>query len=172
MIEKALLEYLQPVLQKNTQLFSLSCPEWILSKKRFLLGKEYVFSIMLVLHTDLIPMEMLFQELDKLFKEIGLNPKCQKKIQWFVLSSRGGIYLYESIAVKEHKKNKKMRNRFIIINTENASVSFGPGHKKNTTASQKLFSLIQNSRFFRREEWLSKMFDFFSICEDTIVHER
>ncbi len=106
MIEKALLEYLQPVLQKNTQLFSLSCPEWILSKKRFLLGKEYVFSIMLVLHTDLIPMEMLFQELDSLFEEIGLNPKIQKKIQWFVLSSRGGIYLYESIAVKEHKKNK------------------------------------------------------------------
>ena len=89
-----------------------------------------------------------------------------------MLSPRGGIYLYESIAIKEHKKNKKMRNRFIIINTENASVSFGPGHKKNTTASQKLFSLIQNSRFFRREEWLSKMFDFFSICEDTIVHER
>ena len=86
MIEKALLEYLQPVLQKNTQLFSLSCPEWILSKKRFLLGKEYVFSIMLVLHTDLIPMEMLFQELDKLFKEIGLNPKCQKNTMVCALS--------------------------------------------------------------------------------------
>lgn len=172
MIEKALLEYLQPVLQKNTQLFSLSCPEWILSKKRFLLGKEYVFSIMLVLHTDLIPMEILFQELDSLFKEIGLDPKLKKKIKWFVLSPRGGIYLYETIATKAHKKYKKMHNRFVVINTEAASLSFGPGHTKNAGFSQVLFSLIQNSRFYRREEWLEKMFDFFRLCEHTIVHER
>lgn len=168
MIENALKEYLSPSILKKTALFSLYCPEWILQKKSFFQKKHYAFSIVLSLHGALIPTELIFQNLESIFDEIGLNASIAKKISWFVLSPKGGIYLYETIATKEHRKYKNLRNSFIIVNTESASISFGPGHTKNPLASQMLFSLLQNSRFFKKEEWLGKMFDFFTFCEHTV----
>lgn len=169
MIENALLAYIENYIEKKNPLYTLYCPEWIRTKTSLFWKKYFNFSIVLTLHTDLIPMEKIFQELEVLFQELRLNPKIPKKISWFVLSPRGGIYLYETIATKAHKNYKKMHNRFVVINTEAASLSFGPGHTKNAGFSQVLFSLIQNSRFYRREEWLEKMFDFFRLCEHTIL---
>lgn len=66
---------------------------------------------------------------------------------WLVLSDRGGVYLYEALAQKEHLRCSGMTNRFLVINTEDGSFSFGPGHILNREYSetmQDLLSRIKN----------------------------
>lgn len=75
---------------------------------------------------------------------------------WIVCSERGGIYLFEAISTKENRKYKSMRNKFLILNTEDGTVSFGPGHIENQGHTNMMKFLIDNHREMAEATWNSE----------------
>lgn len=75
---------------------------------------------------------------------------------WIVCSERGGIYLYEAIATKENRKYRAMRSKFLILNTEDGTVSFGPGHIENQGHTNMMKFLIDNQREMAEATWNSE----------------
>ncbi len=72
---------------------------------------------------------------------------------WLVCSDRGGIYLYEAIATKENARSIPFRNGFVIINSGDGTVSFGPGHEKNGRFSRRMADLLDSYRSLPLGEW-------------------
>ncbi len=83
------------------------------------------------------------------------------RCNWFVCSESGGIYLYEAIAVKEHIRGKNMINRFVVVNSINGTVSFGPGHLENAPYSRRLADVLGQCRATPPDLWKRRMFDIF-----------
>ncbi len=124
--------------------------------------KKPLVRIIIDLKNTTVPWEAMIKNVQvHLAQEKGTSLTCL----WYVCSSHGGIYLYETFATKETKKIGMLRNLFIIFNTDNGTVSFGPGHKYNNSFSQRLGSMLASSRFFTREKWLQHMFDIFALCD-------
>lgn len=162
MLVKALEEYLS-----NSTSYSLqNCTLYVSTyerKKTFLFKEKIGVRIIADLKGTIVPFEQMIDIITNHLKVHGIQ--CIVDCIWFICSSQGGIYLYETIAEKEHLKTGILRNKFIIMNTENGTTSFGPGHKNNKIVSQRLFQLLGNSRLFTREKWLEQMFDVFKLCE-------
>lgn len=84
---------------------------------------------------------------------------------WIVLSARGGIYLYEALAQKEYIRCSGMRNRFLVINSEDGSFSFGPGHILNREYSETMQDLLSRMKNIPPALFLRK---FSSIMESSL----
>lgn len=109
--------------------------------------------------------EIAFQEVaDRIISAVGdtLPGKAGKfRCNWFVCSESGGIYLYEAIAVRDHNRYKNMINRFVVVNSINGTVSFGPGHLENKPFSGMIAELLAEYRMIPREIWQRRLFDLF-----------
>lgn len=73
--------------------------------------------------------------------------------RWIVCSDRGGIYLFEAIASKENIAYKNLKSRFVIVNSMDGTISFGPGHILNARYSDQLREMIEYSRTQSRGKW-------------------
>lgn len=109
--------------------------------------------------------EIAFREAaDRILSAVGdalPGKKGRIRCNWFVCSESGGIYLYEAIAVKDHTRFKNMINRFVVVNSINGTVSFGPGHIENTPYSRRLAEVLGQCRTTPRDLWERRMFDIF-----------
>jgi hypothetical protein len=162
---KALEEYM-----KNSTVYSHSEYDLYISDVVFfnkgLLSKNIpLVRIVIDLKNTTVPWESM---IDSVQLHLEQAKKKYKKIfcLWYICSSHGGIYLYETFASKETKKIGKLRNSFIIFNTDNGTVSLGPGHKHNKIFTERLAAMLRSSRFFTREKWLENMFDIFLLCDN------
>jgi len=91
------------------------------------------------------------------------------RADWFILSDRGGIYLYEEIGKRENERYRAMRNRFVVMNSIDGTVSFGPGHPHNTQITEKMRALLQVQRALPEEIWLAEMFKVFGLCRNILA---
>lgn len=91
------------------------------------------------------------------------------RADWFILSDRGGIYLFEEIAKKENARYRVMRNRFVVMNSCDGTVSFGPGHRENMQVTEKTRSLLQMQRALPEEIWLAETFKIFDSCRGILA---
>lgn len=65
------------------------------------------------------------------------------RVSWLVCSPSGGIYLYELLDAPAFRKRGRTRNRFIVLNTCDGTVSFGPGNALNRPFSERLREFIE-----------------------------
>ena len=173
MITTAIKEYFNCKTSLLTERYELKIKTVIESKKLFGLASFCEINVLVILHTNEIP----FREIaDAVVKQINgsdtleIARKARKPLKtvtslnWFVCSDKGGIYLYEALATKENIHYAKMKNRFIVINTENGTISLGPGHPKNAILSDTMRSLIERFRIMQRDVWLNDVFLVFDAC--------
>lgn len=64
---------------------------------------------------------------------------------WLVSSPSGGIYLYELFDTPNNRRRGLMRNRFIVLNTCDGTVSFGPGNELNRPFSDRMREFIERA---------------------------
>jgi hypothetical protein len=72
---------------------------------------------------------------------------------WLIASDHGGIYLHEAIDTKENRRQASLSSRFIVMNTGDGTVSFGPGHRDNGPASDRMRRLIGEYNAIPRDQW-------------------
>ena len=72
---------------------------------------------------------------------------------WLIASDHGGIYLHEAIDTKENRRLKSLSSRFVVMNTGDGAVSFGPGHRDNGAASETMRRLIGEYNAMARDRW-------------------
>lgn len=85
---------------------------------------------------------------------------------WMVLSDHGGIYLYEALALKEQVRCSGMRNRFLVVNSEDGSFSFGPGHVLNREYTEIMQDLLARMKSIPPAVFVRK---FESIMESSLA---
>jgi len=176
MIENAIKEYFHCE-------SSLMTPEYEVKIKIMRTGKM-IFGLMpfceinalVLLRTSEIPFQEIAEEVARQIKASDAlrfarkKRIIHKKLNWFVCSDKGGIYLYEALATKKNKAFGKMKNRFIIINTGNGTISLGPGHPKNGILSDTMWSLLERYRIMQSDSWLGEMFMVFDECLNAQVN--
>lgn len=165
MLVKALKEYTAcTTVYKNSE-YDLFVSSKLEYRKNILHIKKHFARVIVDLKHTIVPLDSLLQTLQSHYSRTEY--KHYKNIQclWYVCSPHGGIYLYETLAVKEAKKTGKLHNSFIILNSDNGTVSFGPGHKYNKELSIRLGKILEASRFFTREKWLEQIFAIFRLSE-------
>ncbi len=94
------------------------------------------------------------------------------RADWFILSDRGGIYLYEEIAKGDGARHRAMRNRFVVMNTGDGTVSFGPGHPENFQVTERTRILLQTQRALPQDVWLAETFKVFDSCRGILSGGR
>lgn len=111
-------------------------------KKRRITGRVTAcMRVLVCLHGNEINFPSMVQEVLKdpeLVRERVHRIDCS----WIVLSDHGGIYLHEALSLKENLRNSGMRNRFLVINSEDGSFSFGPGHILNREYTEMMQDLL------------------------------
>jgi hypothetical protein len=119
------------------------------SRPLFFMRPRITVYSLLILNTRTVPFT---GAADTLLSE--LNTTAHIKCRWLVSSEGGGIYLYEAVATKSHALWRNMRNSFLVINSNDGTVSFGPGHRLNASYTERLNELVVNSRLYTEAEWL------------------
>lgn len=164
MIETAIKEYFNCDTSLQTERYELKIKIIHTKKKLFGLASFCEVNVLVFLRTNEIPFQEIAGHVAKQIDASDAIRKIRKRINWFVCSDKGGIYLYEALATKKNISFGKMKSRFIIINTDNGTVSLGPGHPKNGMLSDTIRSLLERFRLTQRDIWLGEMFAVFDAC--------
>jgi hypothetical protein len=109
--------------------------------------------ILLLLKSDVIDFASITEDLRKVTETANGGFRRKLTCDWLVCSPRGGIYLYEAIATKENRTRGKLKNRFIVLNTGDGTVSFGPGHVNNMRYTRRMQDLIAAYRSIPPAAW-------------------
>lgn len=145
-------------------LFQSACPissaGYDIAFQKIVRGERFCFfpgkgslNALLLLKSSEIDFQSISEDLLR-SPEIADEARGRKiRCNWLVCSERGGIYLFEAIATKENRSRGNMRNRFIVLNTGDGTVSFGPGHEKNMQYTQRMRDLISSYRSLPPAVW-------------------
>ena len=133
--------------------------------KNYLFSRSLVYSLkaIVLLNSNDIPFQEMADEIISRVSLLTTSPVKKIICTWFVCSDKGGIYLHEAIAAGKERYGI-LRNTFVVFNTENGNVSFGPGHPRNFEMSRKLVDLLEQHKTRSRELWLHDMGVFFKDC--------
>ena len=167
MIEAAIKEYFHCESSLMTPRYEVKIKIARAGKMFFGLMPFCEIHVLVMLRTSEIPFQEIAEEAVRQLnssESLRFARKTHKTINWFVCSDKGGIYLYEALATKENKAFGKIKNTFIIINTDNGTISLGPGHPKNGTLSDSMRSLLERCRIMQKDIWLGEMFMVFDAC--------
>ena len=164
MIIGALKEYLNTDLEQTAADYELAVKVIKTRPKRLIFPAGCQVYVMAALAGDVIPFQEIADSIRNQIKNLYRIPKMVISCTWFVCSSRGGIYLHEALAVKENCKYQNMRNRFMVFNTENGTVSLGPGHIQNKAISERMHFLLEQARYVPHEKLLKEVFTVFDVC--------
>ena len=116
------------------------------------------------LRTNEIPFTEIADEVLRYAATLGPARFGRIRLAWFVCSPQGGIYLHEALATKQNTRYGKAKHTFIVINTDNGTISLGPGHPKNGMLTDSMRSLLERFRLMQRDVWLGEMFGIFDAC--------
>jgi len=164
MIEKAIKEYFHCESSLMTPRYEVKIKVTRTGKMIFGLLPFCEANVLLFLRTSEIPFQEIAAEVAGLINASAALRDSRKTLNWFVCSDMGGIYLYEALATKENKSFGKMKNKFIVINTGNGTISLGPGHPKNGVLSDMMWSLLERYRITQSDSWLGEAFMVFDAC--------
>lgn len=172
MIESAIKEYFNADTVVRTNEYELKI-KLISDKKRALSpAHDYRVIALLFLSTSDIPFQEIADYILLNIAQLGHERIGKVQCEWYVCSTRGGIYLHETLATKEHISYKLMKNKFCVLNTDNGSVSFGPGHIKNKPVSDRITSILDQYRQLPRQAWICQMNDALDECVSIVRGKR
>lgn len=121
-------------------------------------------TVLVVFYTD----EIAFREIAGLIRQAVSARYAEKKIRmrctWLVCSASGGIYLYEALAANAKESGRHMKNRFVVFNSENGTVSLGPGNAHNRAISERMRNLFGQSRFMTQAVWRREIAAVVDVC--------
>ncbi len=93
--------------------------------------------------------EIRFDEMSAALSDAVRNVPGERiarvRSSWLVSSPSGGIYLYELFDTPDHRRRGVLRNRFIVLNTCDGTVSFGPGNELNRPFSDRMREYIERA---------------------------
>lgn len=118
-----------------------------------LLYPKLELNALLVMKKSEINFRQGADELLKAISPVASGKKPRVSCRWIVCSDRGGIYLHEAIATKGNASYKNLKSRFIVVNSLDGTVSFGPGHILNGRYSDRMRALIECARTRDRARW-------------------
>jgi hypothetical protein len=119
----------------------------------FLPSRILTLNALLILKTDEIDFQSISNDIRRANESENDERRRKIRCNWLVCSDRGGIYLFEAIATKENKSRGNMKNRFIVLNTGDGTISFGPGHENNMRYTRRMQDLIAAYRSIPPEAW-------------------
>ncbi|HNY20563.1 MAG TPA: hypothetical protein PKO22_00305 [Treponemataceae bacterium] len=125
--------------------------------------------ILVAFRTNVLSFAEIEREAYSRIEKSALRKIHAVRADWFILSDRGGIYLFEEIAKKDNARYRAMRNRFVVMNSGDGTVSFGPGHPENGQTTEKTRSLLQMQRALPEEIWLAETFKIFDSCRNILA---
>lgn len=131
-------------------------------------GRTIAIDALIFLKTDEIPFTEISSHIFTALEEQELRTPSRVSCTWLVCSPRGGIYLYETLAVKEHLRHGKMKNEFLVVNTDDGTVCFGPGHINNKRYTERTKELLSNIRTMTTDEFVSN----FGLIMDDCLNQR
>jgi len=151
MLTTALREYFDADPVAVAQGYEIFCRG--IGRRRGLLGTDRLSAIALViLHGTEIDFRGYADALAKaLAPGEGKPPRIA--CTWLIASNHGGIYLHEAIDTKDNRRYKSLSSRFIVMNTGDGTVSFGPGHRDNGAATDAVRRLIGEYNTLSRDQW-------------------
>lgn len=115
-------------------------------KKQRITGRETLsMRVLVCLHGNEINFPAMAQEVLN-HPEIVRDKVRRIDCKWIVLSGQGGIYLYEALATKDNVRYEGMKNRFLVINSEDGAFSFGPGHALNRDYTETMQDLLMRMK--------------------------
>lgn len=164
MIESAIKEYFNADTIVRTDRYELKVKLNADSKRLLSRAHDYRATVILFLAGSDIPFQEISGYILQNIAQLGHERIGTVRCDWFVCSTRGGIYLHEALDTKENASYKMMRNRFCVINSENGTVSFGPGHAKNMPLSDRFASILAGYRQLPRQTWILQMNDALDEC--------
>ena len=126
--------------------------------------------VLVYLKTDVVNFRAMFLSvMNHLKANTGTVKPLHAEGLWLLVSPRGGIYLYETIARRENFRVNGMKNRFLVFNSEDSSFSFGPGHEDNRAYTERMRELLSRSKLMTPVEFAH---DFGVIMNNAINTKR
>lgn len=169
MFKKIILKWFSGILvaESSTYFLSYRIPEkhigWGLK------GRFFTIDALLFLKTDTIPFIEIRTQLFKAFQKLELQIPKRVYCTWIICSPRGGVYLYETLAVKEFLRSSRMKNKFLVINTEDGTVCLEPGHTHNKRYTTKTKDLLANIRTMTLTEISS---EFTALLDECLAQKK
>ena len=152
MLTSALREYfgISPVsVMQNYELYYR-----VNAQRRGLFGTHRLsVSALVLLHGTEIDFQGYANALEKSIVDSAERKVGSIRCTWLIGSDHGGIYLHEAIDTKANRRHKSLKSRFIVLNTGDGTVSFGPGHRDNGAASETIRRLVAEYNAMTKDRW-------------------
>lgn len=152
MLDAALKNYFANDCAFSTDTAEVYCR--IIGRGKGLFRPKMEANALLVMKSDEINFHQVADTLLKNLLTVDSEKKTEVTCRWIVCSDRGGIYLFEAIATKDNIAHKKLKSRFVVLNSLDGTISFGPGHILNGRYSDRMREMIECSRTQNRAKWL------------------
>lgn len=110
-------------------------------------------SALVILHGTEIDFQCYAAALEKSIGESAEMKIGSLRCTWLIGSDHGGIYLHEAIDTKANRRYKSLTSRFVVMNTGDGTVSFGPGHRDNGAASETMRRLVAEYNAMTKDRW-------------------
>lgn len=134
-------------------------------KTKTVFGKTSLQLTALVLLSGMtIAFEEMREALVRSVVSADITGRVRITCRWLVVSPSGGIYLYEALHTPANRRTGSFRSGFVILNSITGVVSFGPGDRRNETASRQFADLIRDMRNYNPERWLALLHRELEVC--------
>jgi hypothetical protein len=153
LVGEAIKDLFQSVCPVSSRGYEIAFRKIERGRRFFFSSKKVSLNVLLLLKSDIIDFQSISEDLKRAAENPNETRGGKVRCNWLVCSERGGIYLFEAIATKENKSRGNMRNRFVVLNTGDGTVSFGPGHEKNMQYTRKMRDLISLYRSIQPAAW-------------------
>jgi hypothetical protein len=151
MLDTVLKEYFENGRAFSTDTAEVYCR--IIGRGKGLFRPKMEANALIVMKSDEINFHQIADALLKNLRPVDSEKKTGVTCRWIVCSDRGGIYLFEAIATKDNITYKNLKSRFVVLNSLDGTVSFGPGHILNGRYSDRMREMIESSRTQNRAKW-------------------
>lgn len=172
MFESAIREYFNADTIVRTDRYELKVKLISDGKRPLSRARDYRAVALLFLSTNEIPFQEIADYVLLNIAQLGHERIGTVRCDWFVCSTRGGIYLHEALDTKENASYKMMKSRFCVINSESGTVSFGPGHAKNMPMTDRFASILAEYRQLPRQTWINQMNDALDECVGVVCGKK
>ena len=127
----------------RNEFYSLCFREVPRTRKPFTGSWSVKIHALAVLRSTEIRFEEMSQTLEAALNRTTVGKLGRVACSWLVCSPSGGIYLYELLDTASNRKRGVTRNRFVVVNTCDGTVSFGPGDGRNRSFSDRMRDCIE-----------------------------
>ncbi len=154
MLEQLVKKWFRGELLDDRTDYALFCSALVENRTPILRRKVVSVDLLVCLKNDVVNFQAMASSVLKYLETDRSTPRRVTAV-WLVVSPRGGIYLYETIACKETLRYRGMKNRFLVFNSLDGSFSFGPGHIYNQAYTERMKNFMLHEKLLSENEKLN-----------------